>query len=100
MTSHTEEELQAVGKEAQRQVKLALKRMYNRGLKKNDLTAFGIAMGVGGMIECGALVHAAAIPETLPVVEQIVLAYVRGAIRGAGGPVADNGDPFVMPNAA
>ena len=53
-----------------------------------------LAIGFGALCAVGEYLRVASDPNGVAVLEQMALAYLRGAIRGADGPVRDNGQPF------
>jgi hypothetical protein len=67
-----------------------LRRRIERGASERDLMALLIG-GLGGIAQ---MMHAAAKPERLAVVEAIALAYLRGPIRGFDRPVNPDGSEF------
>ena len=54
-----------------------------------------LAMGFGALKAVGEYLRVVANPDGIAVLEQNAMAYLRGALRGADGPILDNGKPFI-----
>ena len=60
--------------------------------RHSDIAALGV--GVGGLVALGEMLRGTCEPHGLRVMEDVALAYLRGAIRGTDGPVNPDGTPY------
>jgi len=88
-----EAEWQAAGEAGEQAVKDAIcaAMMAHCGPEHHPTTYLAVAFG--GIIAVAQAARAAK-PEASAILEEYLVAYVRGACRGADGPVHDDGRPY------
>ncbi len=90
----TQSEGDAYGALGDRIVRVAVMKMLV-SLKKQKAHAFAPFIASFGMVRAvGDFVRANTDPSKITQAELIAIAYLRGAIRDAGGPVHEDGRPF------
>lgn len=85
-------EYDAFGAAVQKDVRRAMRRHYDKHMRKPTLLEASVASGVAAIIEGASLLHA--ISASQEVAERVAFAYLRGAIRGLEHPINDDGSPY------
>lgn len=91
----TESAWQRAGERGERAVRSALATLVIRMAKPGENAALTIASGYGALVAIGGYLRALSGPDN-HVAEQLAMATLRGALRGAEGPIHDDGRPFVQ----
>lgn len=91
-----EEQWQRASKVGERVIRTAIQEKIMRRLQRGAHPYDALAMMFGAMTSLAQATRALSkgTPEATSVLEQNILAYVRGAIRGLDGPVNEDGSPF------
>lgn len=89
----TEEEWDRCGELGDRATRSALATAAI-SLGRNAPAAAPLAVGLGAVKAIGEYLRHISRPEGAHVLEQNAMAYLRGALRGADGPILDSGQPF------
>nr|WP_294566982.1 hypothetical protein [uncultured Rhodopila sp.] len=77
--------------DGERSMKQTLIFLSGRILSRKGANALIHAAAIGCLVELGRYIAAMANPAGCHIAEQYAMAHLRGALRGASGPINDNG---------
>ncbi len=89
-----DEAWEIAGEAGRKTVIEALRDKMRRRLERGDSEKNLMALLIGGLSGIAQIMATRALPEKAALMEEIALAYVRGAMRGGDGPVNTDGSPF------
>ncbi len=91
MTEHQTTPWDQAGNAADAAVRKVLGPLAQKHIKRTGEGAMVHAVALGGIKAAGELLRASTIPEGRVLLEEMAVAYLRGALRGAGGPIHEDG---------
>lgn len=95
MTYPTDAQWQRAGERGERAVRSGLATLGIKMMKPGQNSTLTVAAGHGALVAIGGYLRALSGPNN-HVSEQWAMATLRGALRGAEGPVHDDGRAFVQ----
>ncbi len=96
----SEAEWDAAGNLGDVTVRQAMAKAITELSRQKAHAAAPLAVGYGALKAVGEYLRVISNPAGAGVLEQNAIAYLRGALREAGGPILDNGQPFTGANDA
>lgn len=90
----TDAEWQRLGERGERIVTAALSQEATRRLKAGEHQSTALALAFGGLASVARLIRAANKPERADRTERMAVAFLRGAFRGADGPINADSTPY------
>jgi hypothetical protein len=91
----SERQWQSAGERGEHAVRRALAKLGISLTKSGTNATLAVAVGHGALVAIGGYLRVLSGPDN-HVAEQWAMATLRGALRGAEGPVRDDGQPFTM----
>jgi hypothetical protein len=87
----------AIGNRAQREFQRALLKLIERESRHYTHGAIIAPVYLAGVIACAEVARVGAAPGMVPAIEDMIIAFVRGAMRDAGRAINADGSPWSAP---